>query len=747
MRSIVAALASLVLVACASSNSAPCPEEGCSGDGGGLDGGTPDATVWIDVIVPDAADLRGFGEPCTDRSQCESEICIFAGTTGVCSQLCFGGPDDCPEGWGCYGVEGAIEPGEVVDVCVPENDRLCDPCTESSQCSTVFPDLCLPQATGSFCAQDCSVVECPAGYTCSTVNVSGTDYQQCLPDSGACDCDAADMGNTVGCTIATPFGFCGGQRTCQGATGWGPCEPPSPTDVPDPTFTDDNCDGIDGDIDEGIFVSLTMGLDDAGCGLTYDDPCASINNGIARAVAEGRPHVYVQSAVYAEIVRMASGVNVWGGFDAGWQRDTRSAPGHEVRIAPTSADAATEQFVAVFAHDLGAQATLGDLVIDAPDATGTLSGNGRSSYGIHAKNALLVIERVTVLAGNGANGADGSAGMNAGTVGVTSSMDGDPGGDAHEETFACNIDDHGAGGAGGTNTCPAGSINPNGGRGGDGGEMDTSCGWTGACSDCDATNGDGGSNASTYMAGVYGYGGGGGPGLGSGCNPNGAGGDAADGIVVNGAAGGGGDGNGALSGDYWNAEAGGAGGVGAHGSGGGGGGGSGGCDDGIDSWGAGGGGGGAGGCRALSGGGGGGSFAVFAHTSTVNAIDCAITRGTGGAGGDGGTGGRGQSGGPGDQGGSASGDSAGGGWGGNGAHGGHGGGGGGGAGGISYGFFGYASSVFQSCTFVGGTAGSGGSGGVSAPTAPVGDNDGNDGAAGSGGSVGDNGTCVAPGGC
>jgi hypothetical protein len=74
----------LVLCACASSQGG-----GDDDGGGGLDGGAVDAPPLADVPLgidagPDAANLAGFGEPCTNRDQCMSDICIFAGTTGVC---------------------------------------------------------------------------------------------------------------------------------------------------------------------------------------------------------------------------------------------------------------------------------------------------------------------------------------------------------------------------------------------------------------------------------------------------------------------------------------------------------------------------------------------------------------------------------------------------------------------------------------------------------------------------------------
>src|SRR5689334_17664100 len=94
MRMLYPALA-VVVVACASSRPAdqPCDP----------------ATQQCDVDAPPAVDagpdgppLRGFGEPCTDRDQCESNLCILVGSSGSCTMFC----GDCPDGWGCVGVIG-----------------------------------------------------------------------------------------------------------------------------------------------------------------------------------------------------------------------------------------------------------------------------------------------------------------------------------------------------------------------------------------------------------------------------------------------------------------------------------------------------------------------------------------------------------------------------------------------------------------------------------------------------------------
>ena len=159
---------------------------------------------------------KGFGEPCTDGSQCQSTICILLGTGGVCTELC---ANDCPAaGWGCLGVTGVVDPGQVTQVCVPTSDQLCTPCQHDSECTLLGMDSCVQEVSGrSYCARDCSSVACPTGYDCTQEGAT----KECMPHSGACDCNvAAQNGTTEACTITTPLATsCAGTLDMRGR-GW-----------------------------------------------------------------------------------------------------------------------------------------------------------------------------------------------------------------------------------------------------------------------------------------------------------------------------------------------------------------------------------------------------------------------------------------------------------------------------------------------------------------------------------------------
>jgi hypothetical protein len=722
---------------CSCDANKPCPSgydcvsgtcQASAGDAGGdlqPDQGLPDQGL-PDVGV-DLPPKKGFGEACNDKGECATQICLFAGIGGVCSKLCSAGT--CPDGYGCLGVSGAVEPGKVSDVCVPNATQLCSPCQKDTECSLSGADKCLKVDDATYCGRDCSLVSCPKGYACTTVDVAGTSFKQCLPQNGACDCDAKTSGTTKKCPLTTPFGSCEGFKTCQGLPGWGSCEPPQPGDTPDGAYTDENCDGIDGDIAGGIFVA-TGGTDDATCGATYQAPCLTINQGITRAKAEAREHVYIQAGTYTEVVVLEGGIHLWGGYDLNWQRAARTKQGHETRVEG-KLDTASDHYITVRAQLLAKPTTVADMVLVGANASGFTTKGSRNSIVVYADTAAgLSLDRVTLIAGNGADGTQGVTGIGAPIQTVLTQMNGKKGGDASEFNSSCNTSSRGAGGAPGVNNC-IGGLSPAAGPGGDGGTMDTCCDCIfGACTcvtcDCNATDGKAGSNATQWSTSSYGYRGGGGAGKGT-CSKGGSG---RAGRVQNGVPGQGGNGGLWIDG-FWYAGSGSGGKSGKHGGGGGGGGGSGGCDSGQDSTGAGGGGGGAGGCAAITGGGGGdgggGSFGLLADASSITLTDCEVQLGNGGRGGEGGVGGRGQSGGGGGMGGIGGTGGTGtgpGGSGGSGGHGGHGGGGGGGAGGISYGIFSHKSIITETCTFSGGSAGSGGSGGSSAPSAPLSERDG-----------------------
>ncbi len=421
-------------------------------------------------------------------------------------------------------------------------------------------------------------------------------------------------------------------------------------DLPDPGLVDANCDGIDGDPSQAVFVAPFGSKNNPG---TMAQPVDSVVNGIARAKALNKPHVYVAAGTYSNEITMVAGIHVYGGYstDGSWARDPTL---HQSIL--TNDTVGTQSAIRVVIFDgITTPTVLAGVTISAGNNTVA----GGSSYGIwmHSVSANVVVRNTRIFSGNGAPGT--SAGnQSTATSGVTGA-DGETTTDS--DCYCNEFNTYGGeGGDGADGTCPNGD-----GAGGDG--ADSTCGDKAGKTGSPSPGGTlGGAAQKVGKTGANGS-----PGV------HGEGGLAAGSVNTNG---------------FWTGDSGEPGGDATHGKGGGGGG-SGGGDDGgfwCAIWGGGGGGGGSAGCGgqgAASGSAGGGSFAIFLYDASPQITMCTVSHkngGAGGKGGKGGTGGTGKIGGTGGKGHSGAGNGGAGGPGGNGGHGGHG---GGGAGGSVFGIF------------------------------------------------------------
>ena len=488
------------------------------------------------------------------------------------------------------------------------------------------------------------------------------------------------------------------------------CTVTSPQDEPDDQFIDSNCDGIDGDINNAVFVAPAPLGSDTNAG-TRDQPLATLPAAIGRARGTGRA-VYVSEGEYPGPLDLVPGVSVYGGYDASraWERDA---------LNRSSIVSVTGR--GVNAENISATTVFDRLEIRSGNAP--LSGSsqpGNSAIGVYVRNAssALTVRNCRIVAGNGSNGADGRTG----SVG----LDGSSGGPGQTgDDGACNAGFGGSsgaspggrpGGAGGRGGCNNGAgANGFPGGGPVGSRGDGGLGGLGA----EACNG---SLIGVSCATVCGRVGGsagfiGDPGM----------------IGTAGTHGTGGNGTGRIiSFANWVGDPGQSGGGGQPGNGGGGGGGGGGgtdncpgrvfgacidaslCSEDRGGGGGGGGGGGNGGGGGTGGQPGGASFGIFVVASNpmlINNVIVAGDGGDGGAGGNFGLGGRGGTGGAGGPGPDDGGNGASGGRGGNGGPGGSGGGGGGG---VSYCIYRAFSSttVLQGNACTVGRGGSGGAGGM-----------------------------------
>lgn len=170
-------------------------------------------------------------------------------------------------------------------------------------------------------------------------------------------------------------------------------------DLPDDAFQDTNCDGIDGNASDSVFVDPIAGSDTIGDG-TRAKPLQHLtgtNGAIALAQSQSKHHILVSTGTVSEsiTVDVPDGLSVWGGYDAaqGWTRSDAIARPNVTVAAPTAVRVSTPTSTMRWDR---IDVTAGDGV--AP---------GESSYGIFVVGGTsLTLSNTTVTAGKGAPGAD-----------------------------------------------------------------------------------------------------------------------------------------------------------------------------------------------------------------------------------------------------------------------------------------------------------------------------------------------------
>jgi hypothetical protein len=185
------------------------------------------------------------GCPCEDNDDCYSGYCVDTGEGRVCTTTC---EASCPAGWSCVAI--TTGGGDVGFICIELHTNLCRPCMTGEDCSLLggLGGRCIQSVDGAggFCGADCSDDSpCPADYACETVE--GGETPQCVPDSGACECNAKARTEdaSTACSVASELGICEGTRQCSDE-GLSPCDAPVP--VPE------MCNGLDDDCDGTIDV-------------------------------------------------------------------------------------------------------------------------------------------------------------------------------------------------------------------------------------------------------------------------------------------------------------------------------------------------------------------------------------------------------------------------------------------------------------------------------------------------------------
>ena len=200
-------------------------------DPGGSEG--QEDTARIDA-GPDVETVEGgFGWPCESNADCVSGYCVEGVEGPVCTMSC---QEECPKDWVC---RATVIGADVVSLCIPLGVDLCKPCKLDTQCGD---GLCIEIGGGRYCGRNCEGHACPTGYECQTVQVGDSVSQQCVPQSGACDCTIKSDGATRPCVRKNEVGACLGFETCDAHSGW-KCDAPEAR-AEDCNGVDDDCDGV-----------------------------------------------------------------------------------------------------------------------------------------------------------------------------------------------------------------------------------------------------------------------------------------------------------------------------------------------------------------------------------------------------------------------------------------------------------------------------------------------------------------------
>jgi hypothetical protein len=96
--------------------------------------------------------------------------------------------------------------------------------------------------------------------------------------------------------------------------------------------------------DCGIFVSPD-GTDTPEGGLSGLDPCRTINFAIGRAQTAGLDCVILRAGTYNEVMNLAEGISLVGGFDVSWARGPDVLTSENRRCDPQGYDMKEEELI------------------------------------------------------------------------------------------------------------------------------------------------------------------------------------------------------------------------------------------------------------------------------------------------------------------------------------------------------------------------------------------------------------------
>ncbi|MCP5463396.1 MAG: putative metal-binding motif-containing protein [Deltaproteobacteria bacterium] len=165
---------------------------------------------------------------------------------------------------------------------------------------------------------------------------------------------------------------------------------PGLEDEPDDDLIDSNCDGVDGDISKGVWVSVSEG-DDANDG-SFENPFKTLAHAIsvAKTLADGSKNVFVVTGTYAEDVLLDGDVNLFGGYSLLTSEGARSRNLSSQRAKLNGVDGDATTILPFHAGDQVIDYTL--LVRDSDSSIDALVIEGDSA----GVNVVLIDSSVTI---------------------------------------------------------------------------------------------------------------------------------------------------------------------------------------------------------------------------------------------------------------------------------------------------------------------------------------------------------------
>ncbi|MBL8910237.1 MAG: hypothetical protein JNM17_05990 [Archangium sp.] len=350
--------------------------------------------VACDAKTPAAETCNGVDDNCngmTDEGQMPTTCGVGAceRTTSACVD---GGTAMCTPGQPVNETCNMID-----DNCDGTVDDGFDLTMDSMNCGACG-NVCGAAHATSNCVNSMCQLTCDMGYqNCNMMDSDGceTNITNDINNCGGCNTMCMRPNSTATCMNSMCSFVC--------SPGWidlnmNPndgceCNPANTTDLPDLQFLDVNCDGIDGEVNNGIFVS-PMG-NDANNG-TMMMPVQTIQAALGLAATMGKRDIYVAEGTYNGPLDLSgvSGINVAGAYNPmTWQRALTQTTIVQNGNPSLKIDGANQVLVQAMRF-----------VSSNGDAT------DRSSYGGKiTESSMIRLESVDLRAGTGFPGAAGAS--------------------------------------------------------------------------------------------------------------------------------------------------------------------------------------------------------------------------------------------------------------------------------------------------------------------------------------------------